>query len=969
MIKMAPIAAVVRSIFAANPVKKGAQVQNKIGNSAALQALLLSAFALPGMVGTAMAAPEDLVQETTLKLKRPSLDDLMPMGEDQEAGVQYTHYAESQRIDQTNNPMPPIRSDGVHAYSKFRLNDSTRIGFDFVEDVWSGASPLATVPSAFATSTRASVAASYSGYFSSKGQPVNNPLTSGYPATPNTQIVHAMGYASPETRTQGSFKYGYDWNDKSVDLGIGMTEEVDFMARFGSVGYKQDLNNKNTTVNMGLSYTYGNTHAIWNKDPIVSMNTDAYPGQFTSTVPAGVMWNKGVPGTMTSPVIGGNRYDTALTGGVTQVLGKNDLASSGFGYTHTTGFLSNPWKGAVVFSPQTADPNVLAVSPGLSLYGGAIQLEHRPSLRNQFTWDSSYLHYFERLNAASQLHYSLFADSWGVRANTVDVEWRQGIKGGWILTPKLRYYSQSAASFYAPYFFASSTSILPKFYFSSDERLAAFGTVSPGLTLSKRLDRGVKLEMGVDYYKKSGSLRLGGNGVGSFADLTSYTVSIALVKSLDAPPHESNEEQASWIIPENKKYTGGTSSFVRPERMAADVILGRGIGIDRIADDRTAVGSSASTILAMADDGKPGHSGTGILADAGMEHMEGMEGMEGMDHMNNMEHRGMDMGHQHHMHHMDSPIGVMGADMMDQPGDFMTSYIFEQDRTGGTYYKGSQQLNITGSNVMAISGMTMDMQMLELMYAQNKWLNWMVMAQLLGDQMNMMMYEHVSGSMAGMVKRMRPYMSGGGVGDTTVSALIRLWDAPNHHIHLNQGVSIPTGSVKMQDEGGLIPYDMQNGSGTWDYKPGITYTGSSGKWIWGAQGNRTIRPNSRNASGYTLGNEGDVTVWGGYKLLSWLTGTLREAYSTQGPIRGSAAVGSNSGSGIAAPPPTDANTANYGGTFRDLGVGFSASLGTSGPYSNDRVAIEYLKPTGNNYYNGEQPNHLSKLLFSAKFMF
>lgn len=84
-----------------------------------------------------------------------------------------------------------------------------------------------------------------------------------------------------------------------------------------------------------------------------------------------------------------------------------------------------------------------------------------------------------------------------------------------------------------------------------------------------------------------------------------------------------------------------------------------------------------------------------------------------------------------------------------------------------------------------------------------------------------------------------------------VSALIGLMESGNNKVHLNIGVSLPTGSTS---ETGTIlapngtrptvrlPYAMQLGSGTYDLLPGITYNGGQGLAKWGAQLAGVIRP-------------------------------------------------------------------------------------------------------------------------------
>ena len=141
------------------------------------------------------------------------------------------------------------------------------------------------------------------------------------------------------------------------------------------------------------------------------------------------------------------------------------------------------------------------------------------------------------------LNYRYYRDNWGIRSHTAEVAFDQPLGGGWMLSPQARYYSQSAASFYAPYFTFNEAypahpggpldrDKIPLKYFSSDERLSAFGAVSGSLALQKDLGRGVSLDLSYEYYLHKGSLKLGGGGEGSYADFHSSLVTAGLSMDL-----------------------------------------------------------------------------------------------------------------------------------------------------------------------------------------------------------------------------------------------------------------------------------------------------------------------------------------------------------------------------------------------------------------------------------------------------
>lgn len=103
---------------------------------------------------------------------------------------------------------------------------------------------------------------------------------------------------------------------------------------------------------------------------------------------------------------------------------------------------------------------------------------------------------------------------------------------------------------------------------------------------------------------------------------------------------------------------------------------------------------------------------------------------------------------------------------------------------------------------------------------------------------------------------------------TKLSGLFKLYADRIHHVHLNAGVSLPTGSIDEEDEvlaptgtrpTLTLPYPMQIGSGTYDLLPGLTYTGHYERMGWGAQYAGILRLN-QNDEDYTLGDQHSLTA-------------------------------------------------------------------------------------------------------------
>jgi hypothetical protein len=195
--------------------------------------------------------------------------------------------------------------------------------------------------------------------------------------------------------------------------------------------------------------------------------------------------------------------------GLTQVLSPVSAVQTSVQSSRGQGWYSDPYKLTLTFYPDGSLPVLVADS--------------RPDRRESLAWLTRYRHYYTGAAAALQADYRYFRDDWGIRAHTLDVGWSHDIDVAWAIRPALRYSTQSAASFYAP------TVPRPKpLLHSSDQRLAAYGSLSPSLRLTRRTDAGLVIEGTVGYYYNSSGLRAGGSGSAAFETLRAYYVLASL---------------------------------------------------------------------------------------------------------------------------------------------------------------------------------------------------------------------------------------------------------------------------------------------------------------------------------------------------------------------------------------------------------------------------------------------------------
>jgi len=228
-----------------------------------------------------------------------------------------------------------------------------------------------------------------------------------------------------------------------------------------------------------------------------------------------------------------------------------------------------------------------------------------------------------------------------------------------------------------------------------------------------------------------------------------------------------------------------------------------------------------------------------------------------------------------------APISIMG-DHYHEAGEFMFSYRYMsmsmQDNAIGSTGVSPEMIATSIPNrffgmpnqpptlrVVPIE-MSMDMHMLGLMYAPSDRVTLMGMLNHVSKEMDHLTF--MGGAGTTVLGSFTTKASG--MGDTSLSALIRLREGPSSRLHLTAGLSIPTGDTDATGEvlapTGMrptlrLPYPMQLGSGTYDVITGLTFVDFlSDRSSWGVQWRSVIRTGD-NDEGYTFGNEHKLTAW------------------------------------------------------------------------------------------------------------
>jgi len=262
-------------------------------------------------------------------------------------------------------------------------------------------------------------------------------------------------------RKAWSGDYSEQIQNFNIDAGFAESRESDYVSRGWSLNTLTDFNEKNTTLRAGVAGT---------DDRVEVFYETAYLPKHTN--------------------------DAIL--GVTQVLDPLTFVTLNVSLGRSTGELAEPHK----FVEKGID-----ILPGLVLEESFA--ENSPNERNRESVYASINRAFPKLKGAAEGSYRFYADSYGIVAHTLQVDWQQHAGPQVILEPLVRLYQQSAARFY--YYNLDDTPIVPVRmpngtgpYYSSDFRLSAEDSTSFGLKATWKATERIHLDASCERYALSG---------------------------------------------------------------------------------------------------------------------------------------------------------------------------------------------------------------------------------------------------------------------------------------------------------------------------------------------------------------------------------------------------------------------------------------------------------------------------------
>jgi hypothetical protein len=248
--------------------------------------------------------------------------------------------------------------------------------------------------------------------------------------------LQAMSGATvSENRYDGTVRGNYFFDNSRAGAHAGVSGERDYLAAYGGLNGERYLNEKNTTVSGGLSFS------IDQVEP-----TDG-----------------GTEGRVNSV----NKQSISANAGLSQIIDRQTTVQTSINFKHSRGFLSDPYKKAFIDDTSETVPDA------------------RPDHRNQVSWLTQLRRHFEYRNASLHADYRFHYDDWEITSHTFSLSWHQNMFNDWIqVIPQFRYYSQSQAHFYEPFYGSKRSDGLA----SSDYRLSPYGSFTFGARVQMRIE-------------------------------------------------------------------------------------------------------------------------------------------------------------------------------------------------------------------------------------------------------------------------------------------------------------------------------------------------------------------------------------------------------------------------------------------------------------------------------------------------
>ena len=371
-----------------------------------------------------------------------------------------------------------VKDVSLSAHATRDFGDERKLGLDLSVDSLTGASP--------------------SGAIASDGaQTFTSPSGRKTYETPAGEIPLDDSFLDTRFALNGSWSQPFG-RLYTLNAGLGFSSECDYQHIGANLGVTRDFNQRNTTLSAALAYASDTIKPVGGLPLPLTQMGDAV-GEESSPD------NRGASSDSKSVL------DVLL--GVTQVLGRHTVLRVNFSYSDSSGYLTDPYKILSVVDPVTGELVGRTPAPGESGPIGVYLFESRPDSRRKEGLYTELRHDFS--GKVLQVGYRYSTDDWDVDSHTLESRLRFPMGGSSYLEPHVRYYTQTAASFYR--YSLANVSPLPEFA-SADARLSDMSAVTAGLKFGHVTAGGNEWNARLEFYRqtaKAPSEVLIGNQIGN----------------------------------------------------------------------------------------------------------------------------------------------------------------------------------------------------------------------------------------------------------------------------------------------------------------------------------------------------------------------------------------------------------------------------------------------------------------------
>ncbi len=232
----------------------------------------------------------------------------------------------------------------------------------------------------------------------------------------------------------------------SIDLSY--SKENDYVARGGSLSDAWTLVGGRGTLHLGASFS---------RDTVSAVTNNLHRSKSTNGFSLGWTW----------------------------VVGERDLVDVSASLTRISGYLDDPYKIVAIGTP--------VVNETLP--------ERRPDRRDRRALVAKWGHSFP-WDGALKTSYRFYNDSWGIQAHAVELDYDQHLGSDWIVSPRIRFYTQDGATFYDSLFATEKSAM------SADYRLSPMNSLLGELALSWAATSELSLNAGASFQNQRGRDRI-----------------------------------------------------------------------------------------------------------------------------------------------------------------------------------------------------------------------------------------------------------------------------------------------------------------------------------------------------------------------------------------------------------------------------------------------------------------------------